>query len=356
MRAYRRQAAVLAVASLAWFPVNLGHAHEHTKKPVEAPQATATASDTSPDKGADTSPGTASGTASDTSPGKGADAKAEGESNSAPAASPPESSAELRRPTYDRTLAETDWRQRVRRRREGVKRDWLEPGHFVFELRFGPYLPRVDEEFSDASCAGQSLCPPYASFFGSDPSFYFGLEVDWLPFHIPYVGSLGVGAGWGYVRASAKAKTATTDDSGQSSYGEAGSDTALNIFPMHLSGVLRLDGPLRKWGVPIAPYAKVGFGVGTWNVSGSNGTAVATAPDGTSVTAEGTSMGMHLALGASVALNVFDPTAAIAMREETGIRFAYVWGEWMYNDLGGSSDDELLIGTSTAVFGLGFDF
>ena len=42
------------------------------------------------------------------------------------------------------------------------------------------------------------------------------------------------------------------------------------------------------------------------------------------------------------------------MYEATGIRYANIFGEWMYNDLGSSGD--LLVGTSTVVVGLSLDF
>ena len=240
-----------------------------------------------------------------------------------------------------RTISENDWRQRVRRRKKTSKSSWLEPSHLLFEMRFGPYSPQVDDEFGGSAT-------PYADFFGSDELVYFGLELDWMPLHIPYVGSLGAAFGWGYTRASGKTKTSEGAD--------AGSDTALNIFPMHVSAVFRLDGPLRQFGFPVAPYVKAGFGFGPWSTTGASGDSVATGPNGATVAGEGTSTGFHLAIGGALALNAFDRTSAIAMREETGIRYAYLWGEWMQTNLGKGSANQMMVGTSTAVFGLAIDF
>ena len=69
-------------------------------------------------------------------------------------------------------------------------------------------------------------------------------------------------------------------------------------------------------------------------------------------------MGMHLALGGAIALNAFDPTAAVSLREDTGIGYAYLFGEWMWANLDGigSSSSTMHVGTSTAVVGVAIDW
>ncbi len=237
-----------------------------------------------------------------------------------------------------RTIDDTDWRRSsTRPGRDDGESDWLDPTHFLFELRFGPYSPEVDEEFDGATS--------YADIFGDDARFYFGLELDWLPLHIPYVGSLGAAFGWGYTSSSGAAVVESTG-------AEAGSETSLSIHPMHVSGVLRLDGLLRRYRVPIVPYVKLGLGFGVWTASGPNGTSEV---DG--VSGEGTSLGLHTAIGGAIALNAFDASAAVAMREETGIRYAYLYGEWMGANLDGIGDTpQMHVGTSTVVLGLALDF
>ena len=97
---------------------------------------------------------------------------------------------------------------------------------FAAELRVGAYKPEVDSTFSGKG--------PYEQVFGDAARVYAGLEVDWQPLRVPYLGTLGPALGWGFTRSSAKALiTGTTDRSGQS--------TTLTIFPMHASGVIRLD-------------------------------------------------------------------------------------------------------------------
>jgi len=247
---------------------------------------------------------------------------------------------------HRRTISDNTWRQNARRRSATAKdSDLLDLSHFLLEMRFGPYTPNVDDEFEGKTNSTYSA-PPYEMMFGDDPLFYFGLELDWMPLHVPYVGSLGAAFGWGVVSASGNTRLEATPDT------EAGSETSLTIYPMHVSAVFRVDGPLRKLQFPLVPYVKLGFGFGLWTASGPDGTS-----DSSGVVGEGSSYGLHLALGGALALNAFDQTAAVAMRQETGIRHAYIWGEWMNADLGGlGPDNPLLVGASTAVFGAAIDW
>jgi hypothetical protein len=246
---------------------------------------------------------------------------------------------------YDRReIPERTWRRKMaekeeaRRPRSTTRHDIFEPTHFAFELRFGPYWPEVDEPFGGSG--------PYELFFEDDPLFYFGIEVDWLALHIPYVGSIGPGIGWGMVQASGK--TRLQEDVNV----EAGADTGLMIFPMYGAAVFRLDGPLRQSRFPIVPHAKLGLGWGLWRASGASGTSNAGGVD-----AEGTSLGMHLALGGSLALNAFDADAAKSLRTNTGIHYTYLYGEWMWSNLDGiGSSEQMHVGTSTGIVGLALDF
>jgi hypothetical protein len=245
------------------------------------------------------------------------------------------------------TLDDNSWRQNVRQRekqRSGADGDdFFDPWHFYFEIRFGPYWPEVDEEFGGSG--------PYEQTFGKKPRFYFGIELDWLPLHIPYVASIGPGFGWGYSRSKGR----PLDDAG-APVQEA--DTSLWVMPMHASAIVRFDGPLRRWRVPIVPYAKIGFGFGIWSAGGPTGTSQVPSDDPDKPTkGRGNSMGMHLALGGAISLNSFDPSSAIQLRESTGIRYVNLWGEWMWANLDGvGSRPQMHIGSSTVVVGLAVDF
>jgi hypothetical protein len=242
--------------------------------------------------------------------------------------------------SYGRTEAfgDTTWRKRVRDAEPERDEGWFRPAHFLIELRFGPYSPQVDEE---PGLTGT----PYADYFGTSPIFYFGLELDWLPLYIPYVASVGPAFGWGYTSASGNTRLVSNPAK------TAESETSLTIFPMHLSAAVRFDGLLREAHVPIVPYGKVGFGWGFWSVSAPDDNTV----DG--VIAEGTSTGLHAAVGGAIALNAFDRSTAMAMRETTGISYAYLFGEWMGDFLGSmGGSGQMYVGTSTVVVGLAADF
>lgn len=233
-------------------------------------------------------------------------------------------------------IPDTSWRRRIRDTEPGDENAFIDPTHFHVEVRFAPYSPRVDEEPSLTR-------PVFEEFFGGNPKFYFGLELDWLPLYIPYVGSIGAGFGWGWTRASGNTRLADGSEAEDVT-------TALTIFPMHASGIIRLDGLVRDLHIPIVPYGKIGFGFAPWDVSAPSDNTV------NGVSANGLSWGLHAAVGGAIALNGFDQAAAMTMKEETGIRFAYIWAEWMGDFLGEFSDDQMYVGTSTVALGIGLDF
>lgn len=266
----------------------------------------------------------------------------EGEAVPPPAPEPriPQPPSEEEEEAYGRsqTFGDTTWRRRIRDAERPRDEGWFRPAHFLAEIRFGPYSPQVDDE---PGLTGT----PYANYFGTGPLFYFGLEADWLPLYIPYVASVGPAFGWGYTAASGK--TRLERDPSQT----AESETDLTIFPMHVSAAVRFDGLLREANVPIVPYGKIGFGFAYWSVSAPDDNTI----DG--VSANGMSTGLHAAIGGAIALNAFDPSSAMAMRETTGISYAYLFGEWMGDFLGSmGGDNQMYVGTSTVVVGLAADF
>jgi len=265
-----------------------------------------------------------------------------------PASTAPDASADGLPRLAPRGITGSSWRQSIRATEGQSSYPWFEAEHVVFELRFGPYYAEVDEEFSDTGAK------PFATYFGDDARVYFGMELDWVPLHLRYVGSFGLGVGWGYTRFGGYSFATSSDADGLGAATEA--ETGLNIFPMHASVVARFDGLLRELGVPIVPYIKGGFGMGYWNAVGSDGTSESV-EGGATVVGEGMSYGTHLAIGAALALNAFDPVAASTMRSQTGLNYAYFFGEWMRADLDGIGDNpQMHIGDKTMVFGLALDW
>ncbi len=243
-------------------------------------------------------------------------------------------------------IVDNDWRQENRYPDEPANTQ------FAVEVRFAPYWPAVD---SEPGLTGT----PYEDTFGTDPNFYFGLEFDYMPLRIPYVGTFGPGFGWGYTWASEKARlTGCTPRDSDACLSE--DVTSLTIMPMHLSAVLRADEMMRRTGVPIVPYGKFGFGLAYWSADQTSGQSVSTEQQNgkpVNVSGEDVSWGLHVALGAAFALNWLDASSAGRLRENTGIGHVYLFGEWMNAMLTGlGSGDTMYVGTSTVVAGLAADF
>ncbi len=248
------------------------------------------------------------------------------------------------------------WKGTSEWRRHGRQPQGPSIWNFTFEARFGAYYPEIDEPFADDptyACGG-----PYHCFFGSGAQFYFGMELDWLPLRIPYVGKLGPAFGWGVAMMKSKAHSLTssnwTENWKDSTDGPTSETTSITIFPMHASVVLRIDEISKRTVLPIVPYAKLGFGFGVWNSGTSRGTSKLN--DSNKQVAEGVSFGPHVALGGMFGLNWLDRRSGSMARETSGIDQAYVFGEWMYNQLDyGIGKPGMHVGTSSWVVGIALD-
>jgi hypothetical protein len=251
-------------------------------------------------------------------------------------------------------IPKSNWRQRDRSdaREERKHSPWT----FAFEVRFGPYWPEADEEFGGSAF-------PYGKTFAEskeddpggiedDPQFYFGLEVDWLPVRIPFVGLIGPGLGWGFTTTSANA---IIDWPGTSQDGQPSKvDTSLTIMPMHLSAVLRVDELMRRTVIPIVPYAKFGLAMAHWDMS-EDGDTGQVLVNGELTNTRGVSFGTHLALGGALGLSWLGGRSNASLEDTTGIRNAFVFGEWMRANIDGiGSTPQFHAGTSTWVLGLAF--
>lgn len=209
------------------------------------------------------------------------------------------------------------------------------PQRFAFELRGGPYYPTVDEE---AALRG---APTYTAFFGDEWRLYLGAEFDWQAVRIPWVGTLGPGIGVGFMSATGQGLAGT----------ERKGETTLKIIPMHVSAVVRFDELFRRTSIPVVPYAKLGLGVGLWWCTVGSNDCKDVEDDGTEVPGEGTSYGVHWALGGAIALDFLGRREMSALDQETGINHIYLFGEWFNQNLG-LGKGQMLIGTSTWTAGM----
>lgn len=216
------------------------------------------------------------------------------------------------------------------------------PQTMALELRFGPYRPKIDDEFGGTP-------GPYERVFGDSARLYFGLELDWQALRIPYLGTLGPGFSWGYTRMKSKAKlTGTNADSAE--------DTSLWIMPMYVVGVLRVDVLARETRVPLVPYMKLGAGYAWWRASDGSGRSDYGSGDNV-VEGKGHSYGLHFAPGIMLQLDPFDGHAAKQLDNSVGVNHSYVYLEWMYSKLDGfGSGGQMQVGTSTWVTGIALEF
>ena len=207
------------------------------------------------------------------------------------------------------------------------------PQHVAFELRFGRYVPNIDDEFNGPT--------PYETTFGNKDRYTFGLEVDWQALRIPYVGTLGPGFGVGYTHMSAPAFVTGTG-------ARAGENTGLMIIPMYVLGVLRADVIAKQTPVPLVPYAKLGLGSAIWRITNGGGTARAD-----NLAGSGISWGPQFALGGMLLLDFFDTNSAKDLDNEVGINNSYFFMEWSVSKLG--AGNQLEVGTNTWALGLAFE-
>jgi hypothetical protein len=214
------------------------------------------------------------------------------------------------------------------------------PQHFAFELRLSPYHNDID---SDPGLHGQT---PYATAFGTAPRFFIGAEFDWQALRIPHLGSLGPGVSAGYTVSSDPAHFTNGG-------GVSGETTSLQIIPMDAMAVFRADALWRDIGIPVVPYAKLGFAYALWRASNTLGTS-----NFEGVSGEGHSFGTHFALGISLNLNPFDAYAAQNLDDSVGVNGTYLFAEWSRDDFGGLGlqSDPLRVGGSNWMFGLAFEF
>ena len=202
----------------------------------------------------------------------------------------------------------------------------------AFEVRFGQYLPNIDGSLDGGT--------PYADTFGTTKRWQGGAELDWQILRIKKVLSFGPGIGFGYTRSSANAPL----ESGQ---GTSAQKTALNIFPFHAVGVLRLDILADRTPVPFAPYAKLGVGYALWwstigeDVARYQGQI-----------ARDESIGYVFALGVVMRLDWLDPRDAAAADAAIGLNHSGLFVEWFKSDLALGSSNNMDVGTSTWVAGL----
>jgi len=215
------------------------------------------------------------------------------------------------------------------------------PQRFALELRFGPYKPNVDSEFS-----GTDARQPYADFFGSSRRLMSQLEFDYQP--IQHIGSLGIGIGIGYFNETGH------DLKADGSALPSADTSTLRLIPVSGSIVYRFDLPWERLHIPLVPYAKVGLDYVIWTVRDGNG-EIPTGPSGAK--GQGGTFGWHGVVGLSLVLNFLDPGAARQFDTEMGVNRTHVFAEFGHYDISGlGAKQKLHVGDDTWMAGMLFEF
>jgi hypothetical protein len=212
--------------------------------------------------------------------------------------------------------------------------------NFTLELRVGPYLPRVDSEFSDRK--------PFERFYGTKNRVALGFEFDWLPLEIRNTLRFGPGVGMMYTHVGADAFIKEDPESRA-----AGQTTSLSVFPHWVAAVLRFDALARRTPIPIVFAAKAGLAQALWWTSDEPRNSPAY--DGTK--GRGRSYGYYYGAGAMFDFGFLDSTRSKRLDAFLGINNIYFFGEFYALELSGFGGDSAMmrVGDRSWVLGLAFD-
>jgi hypothetical protein len=226
--------------------------------------------------------------------------------------------------------------------------DFSLPRHGDIEIKVGAYTPWIDKE---ASLHGAT---PYADIFGG-PMLLGEIEADHY-FWDTY-GTIGAGASIGYAEKYALVRVCSSPTSCGPNDGSTSDKTSLKVVPIKALGLYRGDYWLQHFGFPLVPYLKLGVVFNPWwSGKGSLGTDVATAPDGTTVTAQGGKWGAEVVAGVSFLLDYLEPKLAHDFYSDLGVVHTYLFAEFTYaavNNFGGAG---LNLSGAYGMFGITFEY
>ena len=234
-------------------------------------------------------------------------------------------------------------------------RAWDSPSAFgnkvTLSISGGSYLPQID---SDSTLHGQT---PYANTFGQNGAsprmLFFQLEADRYLFR--KYGSLGIGFTVAYGEKYAQAQVQGNDPA--ILIPSTNTKTSLQVIPLKLAAVYRLDYAALRWGFPIVPFGRVGVVYIPWmaKVGGTTEAVSAVGVAGNTGTGGGGRFGLNVAGGVSLMLDFLDPRLSRDFDVDLGVKHSYLFWEYTTDRvrMGGSG---LNLSSATHLFGLAMDF
>lgn len=236
------------------------------------------------------------------------------------------------------------------------------PQRFALELKFGPYLPDVDRNYS-----GEGL-GPYATIYGrtdargvatGEPrkAFYGGLAFE---YQIVYLaGPIGVGFQWSMMRDKAQALLARPPEDPEASVRSGADSTRFAVMPLALQVVYRFELLADRLRVPLVPYAKAGLNYSFWWSKDGSGDISTIKDDSGKVIdrARGGAWGFQTNLGGMLRLDFLERGSARTLDRATGINHTYLFGEWQLSRVNNfGRKNSINLGDSTWLVGLAIEF
>lgn len=231
------------------------------------------------------------------------------------------------------------------------------PQRFAFELKFGPYLPDVDRNYTGNGFG------PYATIFGETDStgktigkpknaFYGGIAFEWQ-ITKKLAGPIGIGVQWSMVRDTAQAPLAVPPAEGSTR--SAADKVKFSVMPIAIQAVYRFELLADKVRyVPFVPYVKAGVAYAFWWAkNGNNDIAVAKNGD----KGRGGVWGWQMNLGMMLRLDFLERGTARRFDRTSGINHTYLFGEWQLARLSNfGRKGSMNVGDGTWLIGLAMEF
>lgn len=218
-----------------------------------------------------------------------------------------------------------------------------EPSRFgTFELSLGGYKPNIDAGLPNR---------PYETIFGANRGLMF--RGDFAKTLFSGFGSLDAGVGLGYFSRSGFGLFSSNGAVSQDS-------TGFHVIPTRVTLTYRFDVLVERFGIPLAPYARVAFDRYWWWVTnGSGNNAHYTNPTGQTSWGWGATNGYSYGAGLAFLLDFLDPTLSRDLDLDTGIRHTYIFVDFTkskVDDFGSATSWDLSDSQVTISGGLFFVF
>ena len=225
----------------------------------------------------------------------------------------------------------------------GPHEAYRSPQRFAFEVKFGPYLPDVDET---KGLTGHPFEETFGTLKPLDNGNFKGfsrprsallttVEFDWQIWH--RFGSLGFGVSAGIMRRTGAGWNTNANGSPcqfvidtRQVCTRSGDRTAFSVLPLTLELVYRFDVLAKRWRVPLVPYLKGGIGYYVWWAESANGLVSSQGSRGL-----GGVFGLVAHPGLAFLLDIIDPAASQVIDSELGINHVYLFAELNYGWVNG---------------------